>query len=300
MKKQDQYSKWLKSQFGGNSENEAIKNIVDKLISESKQNELPTKLSEIASIIGINPKPIYKKQNAPGELIIVDDNFRISLKMSSGKPPSIYWYGYPRLRFSYAHELIHCLHYDFSSKPPKRIAPKPSSVRKEEEMCNYGASLLILPYKLVQQYISTQNSNNFFNIASNLAKKAHASLHASLLFLINNNGLFEKPVNKLYILSSKNEGYMKRGENKPRCILSAIYLNDFGVNDFLPAYKGIEAIGSYWSLLKLYANLSYYSNYIVKNEIIDIKGERYVLNGEHKKIENSNYIWSDLHIERFI
>ena len=299
-KQQTQYGKWLINQYGGSTEHEAINNIVEKLITESNQKELPIKLSKIASLIGINPAPIYKKQGAWGELIKTDDEFRISLKISSGKPPSIYWYGYPRLRFSYAHELIHCLHYNFSAKPPQRIAPKPSSYREEEYICNYGASLLILPHKLVQQYILSLNNKDLFFIASNVALKANASLHASLLCLMNNKELIEGPINnKIYILSAKNEGYKKRGENKPRCIISAIYLNGFDVHDFLPANKGIESISNSWSLVKFYTNATRFNRYIVNNETIELKGKRYVLNGEHRKIENSNYVWSDLQINLF-
>ena len=295
MTKDYSLEKWLTNRYRGDSPKEAISRAVDNLITKSAQKELPVKLSEIARLVGINPFPIYRNQFSVGQIIEISNEFRIALKMKSGKPPSVYWHGYPRLRFSYAHELIHCLHYDFSFKPPIRIAPKAKG-NEEEEYCNHGASLLVLPPKLVQEYIDTLESNDIIYVAANLAKKAQTSLHASMLHLINNDFLdYDK--SKLYILSSNNEGYRGRGEKKPRCILSAQYLNDNKKKAFLPTYKGIEAISNSWSLLDYHNRLDSTSEFIVKNEIIEYEKKKYILNGQHKKIRDSRYVWSDLTIE---
>jgi hypothetical protein len=293
--KEDYYSKWLIERYGGFTVHEAIQSAVDNLLTLSKQTELPIRLSDVAILVGINPTPIYKNQEPWGQLIKINDEFRISLKMKTGKPPSIFWYGYPRLRFSYAHELIHCLHYDFSHKTPIRIAPK-SIDKKEEVVCNYGAGLLTLPKILVREYIQKLNSDDVIYVAKNLAKKSHSSLHATFLHLINNDFIKEKE-NKLYILSAKHEGYRKRGASKPRCIISAIYLNENQSKIFLPTYQGIDVISNSWSLLRFHNNPNFANHFMVKNEIIKFKDKKYILNGEHKKIEDSSYVWSDLHIE---
>lgn len=292
---QEPYSKWLVEQFGGDSSKAAISNAIDDLLRNSSQDNLPIKLSEIARLIGINPYPIYRNQTPYGQIIKINNELRISLKMKSGKPPSVYWYGYPRLRFSYAHELIHCLNYDFSSRPPKRIAPKAKG-NEEEILCNYGASLLVLPSKLVQDYVSSLESEDVIYVTTLLAKKTQTSLHASLLHLMNNDFLVCNK-SKLYILSLNSEGYRNRGERKPRCILSAQYLQGNTVNHFLPTYKGIEAISSSWSLLTYHNRLSSTSNFVVTNEIIEYKKKKYLINGQHNRISGSGYVWSDLKIE---
>ena len=286
---------WLIDRFGGNTEKEAISLIVNKLISRSNQQELPIKLSEIANLIGINPFPIYRNQTSFGQIIEINNEFRISLKMKSGKLPSVYWYGYPKLRFSYAHELIHCLFYDFSFKPPKRIAPLAKG-NEEEKLCNHGAGLLILPNKIVKKYVDTLQSNDIINVAGNLARKSHSSLHASMLYLIKNDFLGSDK-NKLYILSRISEGYRNRGEKKPRCVISIRFYSNNKKEAFLPTYKGLDFLGSSWSLLDYYSHINSTSEFIVKNEIIVYKGKKYILNGKHKQVSNSGYIWSDLNIE---
>ncbi|UZJ40619.1 hypothetical protein OO006_09665 [Prosthecochloris sp. SCSIO W1101] len=289
---------WLIDTYGGSTPKEAISIAANDLIRNTSQNELPVKLSEIASLIGINPSPIYRSQLSTGQLIEINNEFRISLKMKSGKPPSIYWYGYPRLRFSYAHELFHCIFYDFSFSPPKRIAPK-SKGNEEEEYCNYGAALLLLPYKLTQKYISTLKTNDIIIIATKLAKKSHTSLHTSFLHLLNSDFLTCNK-RKLYILSSRHSGYRNRGNIKPRCILSAQYLNNDKRKIFLPTYKGLETIAASWSLLDHHNKIKSIPEYIVKNEIIEYNKNKYILNGLHKRINGSGYIWSDLYIDHYV
>lgn len=296
-KKNYPLNKWLTNHYGSNSPKDAISLAVNNLIATSAQKELPVKLSEIAKLIGINPFPIYRNQFSTGQLIEVNNEFRIALKMKSGKPPSVYWYGYPRLRFSYAHELIHCLFYDFSFTPPKRIAPKAKG-NEEEEYCNHGAALMLLPPKLVQEYINSLEHDDIVSVATSLANKSHTSLHASMLHLIN-NGFLVCDKRKLYILSASHEGYRKRGDKKPRCILSAQYLHDNKRQPFLPTYKGLEAISNSWSLIDYHNRINSTSEYLVKNEIIDYEKSKYIINGQHKRITGSGYVWSDLIIEPF-
>ncbi len=289
------FKKWVMDSFGGNSTKEAISLKVNELLSKTKQHELPIKLSLVAEIIGINPVPIYRNQSPWGELININNEFRISLKMKSGKPPSIYSFKYPRLRFSYAHELIHCLFYDFSFSPPKRIAPHATTKREEEEICNEGARLLLLPDNIVKNYINSINSTDFIYQVEMLSSKSRTSLYVSFIHLVENNFLLKKK-NKLYILSSINSGIRDKGIKKPRCNISAIYNAEEEKKIFLPAYKGLDVLGDSWSLMNFFRNISKLSELFVKNEIIEYQKKRYILNGTHKKITD-NYVWSDLDIE---
>lgn len=294
MMKQTDYLKWLIAKFGGNSPKEAISIAVDNLILQSNQKELPIKLSTVAKAIGINPIPIFKDQTPYGQLIMNEDGlFQIALRMKSQFFSYHDWYTNARLRFSYAHELVHCLHYDFSIIPPKRVAPI-TLLNEEEVICNFGASLILLPIRLVQIFIEELNSKDIVEVASNLSKKALVSLHTSYLYLLNNNFIIDIK-NKLYILSLKCEGYRNRGENKPRFIIAIYYTNNSVKKEFMPPYKGIEAIDQDWSLERFHRNLNMkvILQQAVRNEIIMYKNKKYILNGNHFKI-SENYVWSDL------
>ncbi len=295
MNKKSSFNKWIIDNFGGVSSKEGIASVIDDLITKTKQDELPIKLSEIAKKIGINPYPIYRNQKSWGQIIEINNEFRISLRMKSGKPPSIYWYGYPKLRYSYAHELIHCLFYDFSSSPPKRIAPEANG-NEEELLCNHGASLLLFPQRQVEKFIQNIQNSDIITIAKELAAKSHTSFHASLIYLLKNEFLKEKK-NKLYILSSINEGYRGRGLKKARCVISALYDNNKRI-EFLPVYKGLEVISDSWSLINFHKNLYSTTELHVKNEIIELDNKKYIINGKHSLI-SSNYVWSDLDIKKF-
>ncbi|MFC2118335.1 ImmA/IrrE family metallo-endopeptidase [Bacteroidota bacterium] len=285
------YSDWLINKYGGNSAKEAITNIVEKLLMESNNNDLPIKLSEIAKLIGINPIPIYQDQISLGQLIEINSEFRISLKMKSRKPPKVNWSGYPRLRFSYAHELIHCLHYDFSCSPPRRIAPESVDI-EEENLSNFGASLLIFPKKIVKEFIETLDSDDIIHVTNQLSKKNQTSFHASILYLVNSNFL-QNSKNKIFILSSISKGYRGRGAEKPRCLVSKQYLNNHEMRHFIPGYKGIDVISESWSLMNCFKKSISASEIFVENEIIDYKGIEYLINGKHKFLDKG-YIWSTL------
>jgi hypothetical protein len=229
--------------------------------------------------------------------VVINDEFRITLRMKTEKPPSVYWHGFPRLRFAYAHELIHCLNYDLSCRPPKRIAPR-AMKNEEEEICNYGAGLLVLPVHLVKEYLATLENVDFISKATLLATKSQTSLHASVLHLIN-EGYLDDSKNKIYIFSQNSEGYHGRGIKKPRCIISIIYLNDDPRKYFLPVYKGLEALGVSFSLIKFHDNMfenSSLSEIKINNEIIRFSGKAFLLEGYHRRVGNSGYVWSDLSV----
>lgn len=293
------FNEWLINRYGGNSTKESIAIAVNQLLINTNQKKLPIKLSEIAKYIGIEPEPLYKDQIPHGQLILINNEFRISLQKKNQKPPNLYWHGYAKLRFAYAHEIIHCLFYDISVKPPQRIAPNAQN-NEEEVICNYGAGLLMLPNSIVNNVINSFENKNIVSIAVNLSKIAQTSLHAVFIYLFNNN-FFYGSVNKVYVLSQKSRGYRERGLVKARCIISNIYLEDGTKRNFLPGYKGVDSISQSWSLISFHQKL-YGDNAIeymkVQNELIQYQGNKYLLNGEHFKIEGSSYVWSDLSIKK--
>lgn len=298
MRKLYPFEKWLMKRYGGNSALESINTAVDSLLIKSNQSELPIKLSQIASLIGVNPSPIYKDQIFEGELIEINNELRICLKMKSERSPSNSWSGLPRMRFTYAHELIHCLSYDFSTSQPKRIAPLPEN-KEEEVLCNHGASRLLLPPKITMRFLKQCENKEFVSIAKQIALKAKVSLHLLFLQLFKIN--YFDTLNKIFMLSSINKGLRGRNKEKPRCIISVINFQNGKNAQFLPGYMGIESIESDWSLVRLYSMLlenKRISELEVNNEIITYKNLKYLINGKHKKIENSSYIWTDVDFKR--
>lgn len=296
----ESFNKWVIKNFGGDSIEEAIYNKVSELLKQTNQEQLPVDLEIIAKHIGIDPTPlwidnrigdIYIHPNSEGELIKINYKFRIAFPKSKKKQ-----YGSPRFRFAYAHELIHCLFYDFSYSPPKRIAPKP--LRREEEIvCNKGASFLLLPQNAINDIISSLEFDDIIYKVNIVSKKAQTSIHTTILYFINNN-LLKNVKNKLYILSKLSKGLGNRKKEKPRCITS-IFFNEKGEKNtfFLPAYQGLDKISKTWSLMRFFNNNFYPSKLYVQNEIINYKNKKFILNGFHIKLEKSNYVWSELDIK---
>ena len=289
------YEKWLIQNFGGKTGKDSIVKKTVELLKSTGQNNLPVRLSKIASYIGINPQPIYRNQKYWGELIMEEEELRICLKMKTGKPPNPNWRGFRRLRFSYAHELIHCLHYDLFKKPPVRIAPLPEKNFEEEIICNIGARNLLLPPFLIKKVLkSLQKKDDFPFIAKQLSQIGAVSLHVAFIQLLENNYFNKK--NKIYIISNVNKGLNGLKEEKPRCIASAIYLGK-KIETFLHPYQGIEHNNKNWSLVLFFKNFENMEIMKIKNEIIKVKEKKYLITkGLHKKITNS-YVWSDLDFE---
>ena len=291
--KKDFFNQWIVDNFGGNTAKEGIERKVNELLTETKQTQLPVRLSEISKIIGINHQPIYQNQNSWGQLITRDNEFRISLKMKTGKPPSINWSGYPALRFGYAHELIHCLFYDFTYQPPKRKAPVDK--KSEEILCNYGASLLLLPSQQLNDFMKENCNRNIIKVAKDLSDKSYVSFYACIIRLINED-FFQEKKNKLYILSSISEGLHNTNIKKPRCLISVIYNGNEKRKTFIPTYKGLDIISDSWSLQNYHKNGYLPTKVFIQNEIIEFQNNKYVINGTHELINNA-YVWSDLKIQ---
>jgi len=299
MKKDSDYQHWIKSKFGGASAKESIDLIVDSLLIEAKQYVLPIKLSSVAKIIGIDPKPLYFDQPYDGSLITTDDKIRIALSLNFRENNRYS----QRLRFTYAHELIHCLAYDFSCLPNKRIAPLPDR-QEEEHLCNYGAAKLMLPKRVLSGYFENgQNTLSDFSYIEKIkiiSSEGDCSITTVVLELIASGLLKNKP-NTLYILSLATSGYHNKGKLKPRCLVG-VHFDKLGIKkNFLAPNKGLEHIESLesavmpWSLLKFHNQLG--SDYLeTQGEVLinKINDARFIINGIHVRLNDKGYIWSEL------
>ncbi len=302
MKKLTDYKKWLIDTFKGDTPLESIYNKVDSLLLETNANKFPINLTAIAKRIGINPTPLYRNQPFDGSLIIRDNEMRISLKRKSEKPPDVKSPDLPRMRFSYAHELIHCVAFDMSSSPPLRLSPEPSG-EEEESICNAGASRLLLPPNLLLDRFIKESGNNADKIVK-ISSFALVSLHLVVLQLFKYDIIPMKP-NSLYILSLNTKSQKNNSRSKPRCI-AAVYKDENGKKyEYPPRYIGLECITlinkeeKIWSLLSFHNNPKKYNSMKVNKENLKLrlnKSDHKILcvSGTHKRLKRGSYIWSEL------
>ncbi|MDB5008526.1 MAG: hypothetical protein JWP45_2919 [Mucilaginibacter sp.] len=301
MKNNTRYQQWINSQFKGNSVKDSINIIIENLLLQTNQHTLPIKISSIAKLIGIDPRPLYFNQSYDGGLININGKLRIALKLDFKNDNRLMH----RHRFTYAHELIHCLAYDFKKVPNIRIAPKPQGL-EEEYLCNYGAAKLILPTKILTEYLHEKNKYSidyYSNIIKEISQKANCGFQLVVLQLLESKLLERK--NKLYILSTISKGYRNEGKHKPRCVIDAYFDENEIMHKFLGPNKGLEHIHFVadklipWSLLEFHEN--YDKDYFeVENEklIRSIDGYSFSITGIHVRLNENNYVWSELSINK--
>jgi len=281
--------------FGGTTPKESITNKIDALLSETQNENFPIKLSSIAYKIGINPKPIYCNQTSEGSVVIFDNHLRISLANA---------FRTARMRFVYAHELIHCLFFNLNAETPYRIAPEPKGL-EEEHICNYGAKrLLISPHLLKRYFLHDVDRSQVMQIRF-VASLAQVNIPLVVFQLFENN-ILPKESGKLYILSSSYEGYQNRNKKKPRCVAGIYYDKSGDKKMFLAPNQGLQHIvsknshGAKWSLMNCY-DMQTNPCVLIKDEIIerDYDNHKFCTSGTHTKIPDTNFFWSELRISEF-
>jgi len=306
MRGYSEYEKWLLSKYKGVTPKECIDLIVEKILSDTEQNEFPIDLSRIAKAIGIIPTPLYQNQEFEGSVVIKENKLRVALKSKNYQAPGINNKNLSRMRFTYAHELMHCVAFDTNSKIPKRIAPLPKG-NEEEYSCNYGARKMLLPSKLLTNYFNNLKGTTAEKIYS-IANIAKASIQAVVIQLFECNILPVKN-NFIYILSAPSKGYRQRGEEKVRCIASVFFNNSGEKYDFLKTYQGINKYKSMdlegdenWSLLKVHGSIKhnielkeYRTNRECIKKIEDRSGKNLCISGTHTRINSTRYVWSELY-----
>jgi hypothetical protein len=128
---------WLYRQTRISKPKKAIEKLVDDKLayySMSRSIEFPIDLSLLGSYFKI--MDVVKSDDIQFDALLkpVTNGFIIDLKKSS--------LSYGRLRFSWAHELIHSFFYDTNSTIPRRGIHR---TELEEDLCDWGASILLLP-----------------------------------------------------------------------------------------------------------------------------------------------------------
>ena len=302
MRVYSKYQEWIISNFNGKTPKESISKIAEILLFETKQQVFPIKLSLIAKKIGIDPRPLYLNQPFDGSLIFHGDKLRIALKRESEQYNRLL----PHYRFAYAHELIHCLSYDFNIH--KRVAPLPKGL-EEEHLCNYGAVKLILPLSILKKYLKIDYDFYKNDIISytekikQLATLAECNIH-TVVYELFNSDLLVPTFNTVYILSQNSGGYQNKNVVKPRCLIGIHFDEQGKKKQFLSGQQGLQHIKSLnsnegWSLINFYQN-PFSNHFIVDNETIlrDTDNEMFLISGIHVRFSEKGYIWSELNIKK--
>ena len=301
------FEKWITERFGGPNARSGLTRYTEALIESLGIVSPPVALTKIAENLGLDPRPKYRKMLNPGSLQLVNGKLKMFLE---GVAPKVGTPRHRRMRFTYAHELAHCLFFDLSSMPNRRLAPI-GAEKTEETLCNIVASHMLLPNSLVKKYIS-ESQEPSIALAKTLADAFHVSIMATSI-------AFERffcntPLNKVYILSQFERGKNGFGIKKPRCVVCLVpqVLQNARIQ-FLRPFQSIDHINSRnrltgkrevaWSLHGLYQSNHFCGTPIeleceeslLLGPKCDIQAEAH---SRHVVLGKGRYIWSeiDLHI----
>jgi hypothetical protein len=154
---------WVIQEFGGNevdSASAAMGIRCNRLFEDHHPLSRPVRVSRVAKALGIRPQPIYTTLipgMADGSLDV--STGRIVIRTRGGEAPETGSSEHRRVRFTYAHELVHALFYSISGSVLQRIAPPTRSDRErsqEETLCNCGARVLLMPDRLMEQVVASR------------------------------------------------------------------------------------------------------------------------------------------------
>jgi hypothetical protein len=294
-----EFETWVVNRYGGPNPINGIQKHLDYLLRMTNQNELPVSLATIANEIGINNVPIYDKLLTVGNLILINGVFRISINRPSGRPITLLTPNLGRYRFTYAHELVHALLCDLTSRPNQRIAPLPKT-NEEETLCNNGARYLLIPPKILEMSINSESEFDARKVVY-FARKAKVSIQVLLLQMGKEN-LFPNKKNSIYLLSRIGYRSDGKGYRKARCIIGVYYNSEGNRHQFLGINSGLDRIKTNikvdkkWSLISFHEKINVGSHFVYK----DIKNEEIILpnkscaifSGKYEQVQNSQYIWT--------
>ena len=156
---------------------ERLRAIVDGWRQEVGQDRLPIDVVGLASVRGIRVMPV----DAPGwdGRVYVDEAGRVTVDVDGRQAPV-------RQRFTVAHELLHTAFPGFRRERRYRVdddlelALFSRSRAEEEQLCDWGASLLLMPDELTWSYRTDQG----LRAVERLARDAKVSLEAAGLRLV--------------------------------------------------------------------------------------------------------------------
>lgn len=156
---------------------ERLRTIVDGWRREVGQDRLPIDVVGLASARGIRVTEL----DAPGwdGRVYVDEGGRVTVEVDGRQAPA-------RRRFTVAHELIHTAFPGFRRERRYRVdddlelALFSRSRAEEEQLCDWGASVLLMPDELTWSHRADQG----LRAVERLARDAKVSLEAAGLRLV--------------------------------------------------------------------------------------------------------------------
>jgi Zn-dependent peptidase ImmA (M78 family) len=155
---------WVLEEFGSHrvdSPSAAMGIHCNRLFEAHHPLSWPVRISRIAAALGLRPQPVYTTLllgMADGSLDI--ETGRIVIRTRGGAAPATGSAEHRRIRFTYAHELVHALFYSISGGVLRRLAPPTRSDDErshEETLCNCGARVLLMPDCLMEQIVACRN-----------------------------------------------------------------------------------------------------------------------------------------------
>lgn len=156
---------------------ERLREILDRWRREVGQQRLPIDVVGLASARGIRVATV----EAPGwdGRVYVDEGGRVTVEVDGRQAPV-------RQRFTVAHELLHTAFPGFRTERRYRVdddlelALFSRSRAEEEQLCDWGASVLLMPDELTWSYRADQG----LRAVERLARDAKVSLEAAGLRLV--------------------------------------------------------------------------------------------------------------------
>jgi Zn-dependent peptidase ImmA (M78 family) len=136
----------LKGRFTTPSLSGAINIISEKLLNESKNNELPTSLNNLTKFLNIKTVSNNSLEN-DALLFIKNGSYTIEFKKSKN---------WRRQRFTIAHEIFHVILFDLFSDT---VDFNNVDLKKVEYICNLGASEILVPKLEIKKDILNKQIN---------------------------------------------------------------------------------------------------------------------------------------------
>jgi Zn-dependent peptidase ImmA (M78 family) len=161
---------------------EGLRELLDGWRREHGQQRLPIDVEALAATRGINVERVVA--GAWDGRAYVDDSGRVTVEVDAGQP-------LVRQRFTLAHELVHTALPGFREQHRYRadddveLGLFAGDARAEEEqLCDWGASVLLMPDELTWSYRADQG----LRAVERLARDAKVSLEAAGLRLVERSG----------------------------------------------------------------------------------------------------------------
>jgi Zn-dependent peptidase ImmA (M78 family) len=136
----------LMGRFNTPSLSGAITIITEKLLNESKNNELPISLNNLTKFLNIKTITNNSLEN-DALLFIKNENYTIEFKKSNN---------WRRQRFTIAHEIFHVILFDLFSDT---VDFNNVNLKTVEYICNMGASEILVPNSKIKKDILNKQIN---------------------------------------------------------------------------------------------------------------------------------------------